>query len=53
MQIIKIIFLLFSFVQAGSARSDFSWIDTPMKHLDLFWGELKLPLYVYEQMDTG
>ena len=53
MQIIKIIFLLFSFVQAGSARSDFSWIDTPMKHLDLFWGERKVARYVYEQMDPG
>ena len=45
--------LLALFLFATSARADFSWTDTPGKHLELTYGDKPVARYVYEAIDES
>ena len=50
MQNLKVLFPLLSFIIVSKANADFSWIDSPEKHIDLSLGDRKISRYVYERM---
>jgi len=45
--------LLALFLFATSARADFTWTDTPGKHLELTFGDKPVARYVYEAIDES
>jgi hypothetical protein len=50
MQNLKVLFPLLSFIIVSKANADFSWTDSPEKHIDLSLGDRKISRYVYERM---